>query len=150
MFCMTEFVCSTTRLNVLGIRYISQTSERRHYGPTDGPTDGSTDGQTDGQTLLYRCKDASNKFGHAKLKIRSTETAVSFISVAQFRVCAFVCVCLCGSSRCCLSSRHGHLGYFSDTTLKFFCDFEIVSFLLRAVACPRHHGAVYRCVLASL
>ena len=28
---------------ILGIRCVSQASERRRYGPTDGPTDGRTD-----------------------------------------------------------------------------------------------------------
>ena len=44
---------------ILGIRCVSQASERRRYGPTDGPTDG----RTDGQTLLQRCVDASKNPG---------------------------------------------------------------------------------------
>ena len=97
---------------ILGIRCISQASERRRYGPTDGrtdgrtdrPTDGPTDGRTDGRTDQRTDGPSYRDAGTHLIMIGGMNELVFFppdtIGNADSRNTVLDESCLCKCSRC--------------------------------------------------
>ena len=81
---------------ILGIRCVSQASERRRYGPTDGPTDGRTDGRTDGPSYRGASQHLIKLLNPCRL--------------SSWRICVCMRACVCV-----LPSRFRYLVNFTRT-----------------------------------